>query len=52
MNGKTAILMNILSPMVILCGLVSVIGYQYLLPTKRQKEYTISVFIGIPLFLL
>lgn len=25
----------------------SVIGYQYLLPTKRQKEYTISILIGL-----
>ena len=44
---KTVILMNVLSPVVILCGLSSVMGYQYLLPTKRQKEYTISVFVGI-----
>ena len=44
---KTIILMNVLSPIVVLCGLSSVMGYQYLLPTKRQKEYTISVFIGI-----
>ena len=44
---KTVILMNIMSPTIVLCGLTSVMGYQYLLPTKRQKEYTISIFIGI-----
>ena len=44
---KTAILMNVLCPIVVLCGLSSVIGYQYLLPTKRQKEYTLSIVIGI-----
>ena len=44
---KTIILMEILSPIVILCGMSSVIGYQYLLPVKRQKEYTISIVIGI-----
>ena len=44
---KTVILMNVLSPIVVLCGVTSVIGYQYLLPTKRQKEYTISIVIGI-----
>ena len=48
---KTAILMNVLSPIIVLCGLSSVIGYQYLLPTKRQKEYTISIVIGIIYFI-
>ena len=28
-------------------GIANVIGTQYLLPTKRQKEYTISVGIGV-----
>ena len=40
------ILMNIISPIFILIGLSNVIGAQYLLPTKRQKEYTISVVSG------
>ncbi len=44
---KSALLMNVLSPIILLCGIGSVIGYQYLLPTKRQKEYTISIVIGI-----
>ena len=27
-------------------GVANVIGTQYLLPTKRQKEYTISIVVG------
>lgn len=37
----------LLSPMVLLMGLANVLGTQYLLPTKKQKEYTISVTIGV-----
>lgn len=44
---KAATLIIIFSPMLILMGIENVIGTQYLLPTKRQKEYTISVFIGV-----
>ena len=43
---KVAILMNVISPIILLIGLSNVIGTQYLLPTKRQKEYTISVIVG------
>ena len=43
---KVAILMNVISPIILLIGLSNVIGTQYLLPTKRQKEYTISVVCG------
>ena len=43
---RVIILMNIISPIFILIGLSNVIGTQYLLPTKRQKEYTISVVSG------
>lgn len=39
-------LMIIISPILIIIGISNVIGTQYLLPTKRQKEYTISVIIG------
>ena len=28
-------------------GIANVIGIQYLLPTKRQKEYTISIVAGV-----
>lgn len=44
---KTVILINIISPIVLLMGVANVIGTQYLLPTKKQKEYTISVTIGL-----
>ena len=38
--------MNVISPIIIAIGLSGVIGTQYLLPTKKQKEFTISVTIG------
>ena len=44
--GKVAILMNVISPIILFIGLSNVIGTQYLLPTKRQKEFTISVVCG------
>lgn len=43
---KVAVLMNLISPVILAIGLSNVIGTQYLLPTKRQKEYTISVTCG------
>lgn len=43
---KVTILMSIISPILLLIGLSNVTGTQYLLPTKRQKEYTISVVYG------
>ncbi len=44
---KVAILINIISPILLLMGIANVVGTQYMLPTKRQKEYTISVVIGV-----
>ena len=44
---KVAVLIAIFSPMLILMGIENVIGTQYLLPTKRQKEFTISIICGI-----
>lgn len=44
---KVAILMSIMSPIVLLMGVANVLGNQYLLPTGRQKEYTISVGVGV-----
>ncbi len=44
---KTVILMSIISPIILLMGVANVVGTQYLLPTKRQKEYTISVGLGV-----
>lgn len=43
---KVAILISIISPVLILIGLSNVTGMQYLLPTKRQKEFSLSVIIG------
>ena len=39
-------LMSITSLILLFIGLSNATGTQYLLPTKRQKEYTISVIIG------
>ncbi len=44
---KVAILINIISPIILLMGIANVLGTQYLIPTKRQKEYTISIIIGL-----
>lgn len=44
---KVPLLITIFSPMLILMGIENVIGTQYLLPTRRQKEFTISVISGI-----
>lgn len=43
---RVSILMSVISPIILLIGLSNVIGTQYLLPTKRQKEFTISVICG------
>lgn len=44
---KAALLIIIFCPMILLMGVQNVIGTQYMLPTKRQKEYTISVVVGV-----
>lgn len=44
---KTALLMSIISPIVLLMGVANVLGNQYLIPTQRQKEYTIAVGVGV-----
>lgn len=43
---KVSMLINVISPIILLIGLSNVTGIQYLLPTKRQKEYNISVVCG------
>lgn len=43
---KVIYLISIISPIILAIGLSNVIGTQYLLPTKQQKKYTISVTIG------
>lgn len=38
--------MIIISPIVVFISLSSILGTQYLLPLRRQKQYTLSVLIG------
>ena len=46
-NFKKSIYVTyMISPIIIIIGLSNVIGVQYLLPTKKQKQYTISVVCG------
>ena len=47
-NGfeKVSILICVISPILVLIGLSNVTGTQYLLPTKQQNKYTISVVVG------
>lgn len=40
------LIMQIISVIIILIGLSNVSGIQFLLPTKRQKEFTISILTG------
>ena len=43
---KVSTLMCAISPIILLIGLSNVTGTQYLLPTKRQTQFTISVVCG------
>lgn len=43
---KVKLLIPIISPIIIAIGLSNVTGTQYLIPTKQQKKYTISVVVG------
>ena len=36
---EVVVLMNIIAPIILLMGISNIVGTQYLLPTKRQKEY-------------
>lgn len=40
------VLLIITSPIIVIIALSNVLGVQYLLPTLRQKEYTISIVAG------
>lgn len=40
------VLLIITSPIIVIIALSNVLGVQYLLPTLRQKEYTISIIAG------
>ncbi|MCI8291272.1 MAG: flippase [Clostridia bacterium] len=43
---KVIYLISIISPILLAIGLSNVVGQQYLLPTRQQKKYTISVTVG------
>ena len=43
---KVSALINVISPIIIIIGLSNIVGMQYLLPAKKQKEFTISVTVG------
>ena len=47
-NGydKVVPLLCVISPIIVLIGLSNVTGTQYLLPTKKQNQYTLSVVVG------
>lgn len=40
------LLMQVIAPIIFFVAISNVIGIQYLLPTKKQKEYTLSVSFG------
>lgn len=43
---KVVPLLCVISPIIVLIGLSNVTGTQYLLPTKKQNQYTLSVVVG------
>ena len=43
---KSIYIIYVISPIILMIGLSNVIGVQYLLPTKKQKQFTTSVIIG------
>lgn len=43
---KDIILLKIVAPMIVIVGLNNITGTQFLLPVKKQKEYTIAVVCG------
>ena len=44
---KVIVLIRVICPILLLLGIANVVGTQYLLPTKRQKEYTNSIIVGV-----
>lgn len=43
---KVSTIIKVICPIILLIGLSNATGTQYLLPTKRQKEFTLSVVYG------
>ena len=37
----------VMAPLLVLSGISNIIGVAYLLPTKKHKEYTVSICVGI-----
>ena len=44
---KVVMLIIVMAPNILLNGIANVIGTQYLLPTKKQKEYTMAIVSGL-----
>lgn len=44
--SKVALIIKVICPIILFMGMSNVTGSQYLLATKKQNEYTISVIIG------
>jgi O-antigen/teichoic acid export membrane protein len=44
--NKSVLLMQLLSPLVIIIGMSNVFGLQYLIPTNRDTKFTIGVTVG------
>ena len=43
---KVSLLINIMSPTIVIVGISNIIGSAYLIPTKKDKKYTSSIIIG------
>lgn len=43
---ESAQILIITSPIVVFIGISNILGFQYLIPTQRQKIYTISTIVG------
>lgn len=43
---KAVSMVKILSPIIVIIGISNVLGMQYLIPLKRDKEFTIAIVIG------
>lgn len=43
---KAISMVKILSPIIVIIGISNVLGMQYLIPLKRDKEFTIAILIG------
>lgn len=43
---KTAILLQIMAVVLLFVGLASIVGIQYLIPSRRQNQYTVSVVVA------